>query len=212
QPQPLNSAPDNRTLAFQTVQDSLSKTREKMSRPGDWNCRTCNHLNFQRRESCQRCGEPRGVGAGGDYGGAFGGRGSSSFGFTTGPDVRPGDWRTPPPPDLTPTFLELEAIALPAPLLLALLGNPATGYVLGLDAMSITLQIEWNAIDAMHQGTLLVLGLPIHPRLYLLHLACCGRRELMRSNPYSLLIVVIVFFSSSPSRYISIFASLIFSI
>ncbi|KAL1301026.1 RNA-binding protein involved in heterochromatin assembly dri1 [Arachis hypogaea] len=65
-----------------------------MSRPGDWNCRTCNHLNFQRRESCQRCGEPRGVGAGagGDYGGAFGGRGSSSFGFTTGPDVRPGDW------------------------------------------------------------------------------------------------------------------------
>ncbi|QHO32357.1 uncharacterized protein DS421_8g249100 [Arachis hypogaea] len=120
--------------------------------------------------------------------------------------------RTPPPPDLTPTFLELEAIALPAPLLLALLGNPATGYVLGLDAMSITLQIEWNAIDAMHQGTLLVLGLPIHPRLYLLHLACCGRRELMRSNPYSLLIVVIVFFSSSPSRYISIFASLIFSI
>ncbi|MED6203806.1 hypothetical protein PIB30_003098 [Stylosanthes scabra] len=67
-----------------------------MSRPGDWNCRTCNHLNFQRRESCQRCGEPRGsstgAGAGGDYGGAFGGRGSSSFGFTTGPDVRPGDW------------------------------------------------------------------------------------------------------------------------
>ncbi|XP_057434498.1 uncharacterized protein LOC130727397 [Lotus japonicus] len=75
-----------------------------MSRPGDWNCRTCSHLNFQRRESCQRCGEPR-AGAGGDYGGAFGsgggdysggfggGRGgSSSFGFTTGPDVRPGDW------------------------------------------------------------------------------------------------------------------------
>ena len=64
----------------------------KMNRPGDWNCRTCNHLNFQRRESCQRCGEPRS--GGGDYGGGFGGgRGSSSFGgFTTGPDVRPGDW------------------------------------------------------------------------------------------------------------------------
>ncbi|KAF7830271.1 zinc finger Ran-binding domain-containing protein 2-like [Senna tora] len=61
-----------------------------MSRPGDWNCRSCNYLNFQRRESCQRCGEAR---LGGDFGG-FGGRGSSSssFAFTTGPDVRPGDW------------------------------------------------------------------------------------------------------------------------
>ncbi|KAJ4707924.1 Zinc finger (Ran-binding) family protein [Melia azedarach] len=58
-----------------------------MSRPGDWNCRSCNHLNFQRRDSCQRCGEPRP----GDYGN-FGGRGSSPFGFSTGPDVRPGDW------------------------------------------------------------------------------------------------------------------------
>ncbi|OMO76672.1 Zinc finger, RanBP2-type [Corchorus olitorius] len=52
-----------------------------MSRPGDWNCRACQHLNFQRREYCQRCGESR-----------FGGRGGSSFGFTTGPNVRPGDW------------------------------------------------------------------------------------------------------------------------
>ncbi|KAK4277152.1 hypothetical protein QN277_015193 [Acacia crassicarpa] len=56
-----------------------------MNRPGDWNCRACNHLNFQRRESCQRCGEGRVVG--GDYGSFGGGRG-----FTTGPDVRPGDW------------------------------------------------------------------------------------------------------------------------
>ncbi|PON57902.1 zinc finger protein [Parasponia andersonii] len=66
-----------------------------MSRPGDWNCRSCNHLNFQRRESCQRCGEGRPAGGertSGDYGG-FGGRaGGGSFGFTTGPDVRPGDW------------------------------------------------------------------------------------------------------------------------
>lgn len=62
------------------------KFREgKMSRPGDWNCRSCQYLNFQRRDSCQRCGEPRP----GDYGGLS--RGSSSFGFT-GPDVRPGDW------------------------------------------------------------------------------------------------------------------------
>ncbi|XP_057967123.1 uncharacterized protein LOC131157179 [Malania oleifera] len=56
-----------------------------MSRPGDWNCRSCQHLNFQRRDSCQRCGEPRSGGM--DFGG-FGGR---SFG-STGSDVRPGDW------------------------------------------------------------------------------------------------------------------------
>ncbi|GKV18091.1 hypothetical protein SLEP1_g28514 [Rubroshorea leprosula] len=61
-----------------------------MSRPGDWNCRSCQHLNFQRRDSCQRCGEPR-PGERGDYG-SFGGRSGSSFGFSTGPDVRPGDW------------------------------------------------------------------------------------------------------------------------
>ncbi|OIT37079.1 PREDICTED: TATA-binding protein-associated factor 2N isoform X1 [Nicotiana attenuata] len=63
-----------------------------MSRPGDWNCRSCQHLNFQRRDSCQRCGEPR---HGHDFGSCFGGRGgggSSAFGFSTGPDVRPGDW------------------------------------------------------------------------------------------------------------------------
>ncbi|XP_059658109.1 transcription initiation factor TFIID subunit 15-like [Cornus florida] len=59
-----------------------------MNRPGDWNCRSCQHLNFQRRDSCQRCGDPRP----GDFG-SFGGRGAaSSFGFITGPDVRPGDW------------------------------------------------------------------------------------------------------------------------
>ncbi|KAL4336026.1 hypothetical protein GQ457_07G041440 [Hibiscus cannabinus] len=63
---------------------------DNMNRPGDWNCRSCQHLNFQRRDSCQRCGEPRPGGERGDYG-SFGGRGGSSFGFT-GPDVRPGDW------------------------------------------------------------------------------------------------------------------------
>ncbi|KAK4745972.1 hypothetical protein SAY87_012284 [Trapa incisa] len=63
-----------------------------MNRPGDWNCRSCHYLNFQRRDSCQRCGDSR-AGAG-DYGSTFGGsRGNgSSFGFTTGSDVRPGDW------------------------------------------------------------------------------------------------------------------------
>ncbi|KAL8537009.1 hypothetical protein ACS0TY_012262 [Phlomoides rotata] len=60
-----------------------------MNRPGDWNCRSCQHLNFQRRDSCQRCGDPR-PGERGDFGN-FGGRGGGSFAFT-GPDVRPGDW------------------------------------------------------------------------------------------------------------------------
>ena len=62
-----------------------------MSRPGDWNCRSCQHLNFQRRDSCQRCGDPKSSDRGGDFGG-FGGRGGSSYGFSTGSDVRPGDW------------------------------------------------------------------------------------------------------------------------
>ncbi|KAF6164577.1 hypothetical protein GIB67_025403 [Kingdonia uniflora] len=60
-----------------------------MNRPGDWNCRSCQHLNFSRRDSCQRCGDSK-SGERGDFGG-FGGRGSSSFGFS-GSDVRPGDW------------------------------------------------------------------------------------------------------------------------
>ncbi|PRQ50735.1 putative Zinc finger, RanBP2-type [Rosa chinensis] len=70
-----------------------------MSRPGDWNCRSCQHLNFQRRDSCQRCGDVKSGGGGGlDFGAFNGGRlggGGSSFGFgsaTTGSDVRPGDW------------------------------------------------------------------------------------------------------------------------
>ncbi|GAV65989.1 zf-RanBP domain-containing protein [Cephalotus follicularis] len=57
-----------------------------MNRPGDWNCRSCQHLNFQRRDSCQRCGDPKS----GDFG-IFSVRAGSSFGFT-GSDVRPGDW------------------------------------------------------------------------------------------------------------------------
>ncbi|KAA3489328.1 zinc finger Ran-binding domain-containing protein 2-like [Gossypium australe] len=67
----------------------LESRKEKMSRPGDWNCRSCQHLNFQRRDSCQRCGEFR---SGDHFGSYGGGRGGSSFGFTTGSDVRPGDW------------------------------------------------------------------------------------------------------------------------
>ncbi|CAN6277912.1 unnamed protein product [Urochloa humidicola] len=67
-------------------------------KPGDWDCRACQHLNFSRRDLCQRCGEPRGAadrgsGGGGDYAN-FGGRGVSSFGggYGAGSDVRPGDW------------------------------------------------------------------------------------------------------------------------
>ncbi|KAJ6813155.1 putative zinc finger protein30 [Iris pallida] len=64
-------------------------------KPGDWNCRSCQHLNFSRRDSCQRCGDPRAVGMGGgdrsEFGSFGGGRGGSSFGFS-GSDVRPGDW------------------------------------------------------------------------------------------------------------------------
>lgn len=56
-----------------------------MNRPGDWNCRACQHHNFQRRDTCQRCGDPKP-----DYGRA--GLQAAAFGFTTGPDVRPGDW------------------------------------------------------------------------------------------------------------------------
>ncbi|CAM8980350.1 unnamed protein product [Rhodiola kirilowii] len=66
-----------------------------MSRPGDWSCRSCNHLNFQRRDSCQKCGDPRQSGGIVDYSTIFGGgrlTGGSAFVFATGPDVRPGDW------------------------------------------------------------------------------------------------------------------------
>ncbi|XP_038974835.1 uncharacterized RNA-binding protein C17H9.04c-like isoform X1 [Phoenix dactylifera] len=55
---------------------------EKMSRkPGDWNCRSCQYVNFCRRESCQRCGEAKlGVDRP-DY--------TSNSGAW---DVKPGDW------------------------------------------------------------------------------------------------------------------------
>ncbi|XP_047076590.1 transcription initiation factor TFIID subunit 15-like isoform X1 [Lolium rigidum] len=77
-------------------------------KPGDWDCRACQHLNFSRRDLCQRCGEPRGAADRGSVGGGLGGGalggdyanfgarggGGSSFGagFGAGSDVRPGDW------------------------------------------------------------------------------------------------------------------------
>ncbi|CAN8265165.1 unnamed protein product [Cochlearia groenlandica] len=63
-----------------------------MNRLGDWNCRSCSHLNFQRRESCQRCGEPK-LGSITDLISGFASRPvNNSLGFNTGLDVRPGDW------------------------------------------------------------------------------------------------------------------------
>ncbi|RRT81819.1 hypothetical protein B296_00002074 [Ensete ventricosum] len=50
-------------------------------KPGDWTCRSCQHLNFSRRDSCQRCGDSRPSSDRSEY---------ASFGG--GSDVRPGDW------------------------------------------------------------------------------------------------------------------------
>ncbi|KAL3819080.1 hypothetical protein ACJIZ3_004985 [Penstemon smallii] len=80
----------NRYIVFNPSSPKFCALRGRMNRPGDWNCRSCQHLNFQRRDSCQRCGDPRPGDNFGGGGGGFGG-GRSSFGFT-GPDVRPGDW------------------------------------------------------------------------------------------------------------------------
>ncbi|BBM98445.1 hypothetical protein MPTK1_1g13610 [Marchantia polymorpha subsp. ruderalis] len=61
-------------------------------KPGDWNCPSCQHLNFSRRDTCQRCSDARpgggmgGVGradGGGDYG-SYGSRGGGSYGFGSG--------------------------------------------------------------------------------------------------------------------------------
>ncbi|WZY83876.1 hypothetical protein YC2023_030260 [Brassica napus] len=167
-----------------------------MSRPGDWNCRSCTHLNFQRRDSCQRCGDFR-SGASGvsglDFGG-FGGRAMSAFGFTTGSDVRPGDWYCTVGSCGTHNFASRSTcfkcgtfkdestggggggVGGPAVFDTDLMRSRVSGnagrsswksgdwictslidrdYLLesGLVAMSITLQAEWNASDAMHQGT-----------------------------------------------------------
>ncbi|KAE8710967.1 Ran BP2/NZF zinc finger-like superfamily protein isoform 3 [Hibiscus syriacus] len=121
-----------------------------MNRLGDWNCRSCQHLNFQRRESCQRCGEFRSA----DH---FGGRGGSSFGFTTGSDVRPGDWYCTAGNCGTHNFASRSSCFKCG----AFKDDSAGGFdgdVLrsrgvggGRDAMSTTLQAEWNVSDAVPQ-------------------------------------------------------------
>lgn len=46
-------------------------------KPGDWNCGSCDHHNFSRRDSCQRCGKQKPM----------------PSGLTTcGSEFLPGDW------------------------------------------------------------------------------------------------------------------------
>ncbi|CAI9289374.1 unnamed protein product [Lactuca saligna] len=151
------------------IQESLKRNTHflpitrKMSRPGDWNCRSCQHLNFQRRDSCQRCGETRYGGGGG----VFGGRGSiispSAFGFT-GPDVRPGDWYCNVGNCGAHNFASrsscfkcgvsglVEEVVVEAVAAAVQGGSPVTGYAAGLAAMNTTLQAEWNVLGATHLG------------------------------------------------------------
>ncbi|PWA43891.1 Zinc finger, RanBP2-type [Artemisia annua] len=163
-----------------------------MSRPGDWNCRSCQHLNFQRRETCQRCGEMRlGGGVLGGFGTGFGGRESmmnpSVFGFT-GPDVRPGDWYCSVGNCGAHNFAsrsscfkcgvfkddlassgggfhgDLSHLDFHTKVCTIITTNHDMQYKIniltGLAAMSIISLAEWNALDAMHHGTL-VASLPI---------------------------------------------------
>ncbi|CAM6103080.1 unnamed protein product [Calypogeia fissa] len=59
-------------------------------KPGDWNCPSCQHLNFSRRDTCQRCSDARPggvVGGGGGRGGedyGYGRSGGGSYGFGSG--------------------------------------------------------------------------------------------------------------------------------
>ncbi|KAA8523035.1 hypothetical protein F0562_009458 [Nyssa sinensis] len=52
-----------------------------MSREGDWMCSSCQHLNFKKRDSCQRCQCPK-FGSGTDM---------SSYGINR-TEVLAGDW------------------------------------------------------------------------------------------------------------------------
>ncbi|KAK8923423.1 hypothetical protein KSP39_PZI019059 [Platanthera zijinensis] len=53
---------------------------------GDWDCKSCQHLNFSRRDSCQRCGDQRMGGA--EHGvNIFGGVRPAGV-----MEVKPGDW------------------------------------------------------------------------------------------------------------------------
>ncbi|KAB1225006.1 Zinc finger Ran-binding domain-containing protein 2 [Morella rubra] len=47
---------------------------------GDWMCGACQHLNFKKRDTCQRCGYPK-----------FGGPDPSTYGYNK-TEVLAGDW------------------------------------------------------------------------------------------------------------------------
>ncbi|XP_059638004.1 RNA-binding protein involved in heterochromatin assembly dri1-like [Cornus florida] len=51
-----------------------------MSREGDWMCNSCQHMNFKKRDTCQRCQCPK-----------FGGGTNVSYGVNR-PEVLAGDW------------------------------------------------------------------------------------------------------------------------
>ncbi|CAK9198344.1 unnamed protein product [Sphagnum troendelagicum] len=58
---------------------------------GDWNCPSCQHMNFSRRDACLRCNEPRPGGGGG----GGGGNNSEHGDHSNNVGVRPGDWYCP---------------------------------------------------------------------------------------------------------------------
>ena len=57
-------------------------------KPGDWYCGRCRGHNFERRQQCFRCGEPRG-GGGGEGGGGGGGAPYGPYGHAQGYDRAP---------------------------------------------------------------------------------------------------------------------------
>ncbi|KAK4760353.1 hypothetical protein SAY87_005246 [Trapa incisa] len=48
---------------------------------GDWLCGACQHQNFKKRETCQRCGYPK-----------FGGPDVSTYLYNVRPEALAGDW------------------------------------------------------------------------------------------------------------------------
>ncbi|KAG0459758.1 hypothetical protein HPP92_022886 [Vanilla planifolia] len=129
---------------------------------GDWNCRCCQHLNFGRRDACQRCGDPR-IGAGVCTGGEVRQAGTV--------EVKPGDWYCTcgvhnfasrqscfkcgsskcEDGDLTNAgyFEALSSLHAVLP----------PGWKSGWAAMSITLRVGQSAIDAIGRGNTKVVTL-----------------------------------------------------
>ncbi|KAE8811982.1 putative RNA-binding protein C17H9.04c-like [Hordeum vulgare] len=121
-------------------------------KPGDWNCNSCQHLNFSRRDFCQRCRATRSDLQLGD--------GRCIGGVLTSLDVRPGDWycncgyhnfasRS--------NCLKCGTIVRDFPAGqggtgAAESGGVRAGWKTGLAVMCTTLQAELSAIIAMHLG------------------------------------------------------------